>query len=399
MIDFPDPHTRRAYLLHEEHFGAPPAVVASAPGRVNLIGEHVDYCGGFVLPMAIPNRTYVAIGLAPGDECRVFSSRLGEASFPVRSPERTGDWADYARGVVREFVDRGFPIPGLVVSITGDVPLGGGLSSSASLDVAIATALNALLGAGLDAPSIARLAQAAENRTVGVACGLMDPMAIAASAEGQALMLDCRTGATHGVPLALDGLSLVLADSRVQRTLAGSKYNERRAETAQALALLNAQGLELPDLSELARGAARHVDAIDALPAPLDRRARHVVTECQRVLAAAEALRASGAAALGALLDQSHVSLRDDFEVSHPEVDELVRLARAVPGALGARMTGAGFGGFVLILVGTESRQPLADELVAKYYQPRSRGPAILDAGHGSAPARVDLETGRETIH
>lgn len=397
MAELSDPHARRAYLLHEAQFGAPPAVVASAPGRVNLIGEHVDYCGGWVLPMAIPNRTYVTFGVAPGAECRIFSSRLGEISFPIDRPERAGDWADYVRGTVREFVERGLRVPGLVGSITGDVPLGGGLSSSASLDVALATALNALVGGGLEPDAIARLAQAVENRTVGVACGLMDPMAVAVAGAGEALLLDCRTGATEGVPVEFDAASFVLADSRVPRTLAGSKYNERRDETARGLAALVAAGWELRDLRDVP--FERLGEAVALLPEPIDRRVRHVVSECQRVREAVAALRAGDAARFGALLDASHQSLRDDFEVSHPDVDELVGLARAVPGVYGARVTGAGFGGFVLVLVSADGRQRLADELVAKYYQPRGRGPSILDAGRGSAAARVDYERGRDRPH
>lgn len=397
MVEHSDPHARRAYLLHEAQFGAPPAVVASAPGRVNLIGEHVDYCGGWVLPMAIPNRTYVTFQAVPGRECRMFSSRLGEIAFPIERPERTGDWADYVRGTVREFVERGLRVPGLVGSITGDVPLGGGLSSSASLDVALATALNALVGGGLEPDQLARLAQAVENRTVGVACGLMDPMAVAVAGEGEALLLDCRTGATEGVPVQFEAASFLLADSRVPRALAGSKYNERREETARGLAALVEAGWPLRDLRDVP--FERLDEALGSLAPPIDRRVRHVVSECQRVREAVAALRAGDAARFGALLDASHASLRDDFEVSHPDVDELVALARVVPGVHGARVTGAGFGGFVLVLVSADARQRLADELVVKYYQPRGRGPSILDAGRGSPPARVDYESGRDLPH
>ena len=370
--------------------------MASAPGRANLIGEHVDYCGGRVLPFAIPNRTMVAVGPSPDGQHRFFSSRIGsEVVFARDAMESGGDWADLLRGVILEYRDLGVEVPVLAGWVDTDVPLGGGLSSSAALAVAFATAIEVATNHPLPPQERAELCQRAEHRAVGVACGLMDPMAAACCEPGRALLFDTRTGEASQVPLTLPDMRLVLVDSRVPRELKNSAYNDRRAECEGALASLRDAGWELADLRDVDGSRLSEAEAL--LDEAAFRRVRHQVSENERVLASVEALAAGDAAAFGALLDGSHASLRDDFDVSHSDVDELVTRAREFPGVLGARMTGAGFGGFVLLLVVADEVRAIADHLVETYYSPRERAPVILDAGMGSAAARIDFPALRST--
>jgi galactokinase len=332
-------------------FGQPARLVAEAPGRVNLIGEHTDYNEGHVLPLAI-DRT-VAVAAAPqADAVHAYSLDYDqEDSFSLAEirPLPEGGWRNYVRGVAWALREAGHGLRGLQLALSGDVPIGAGLSSSAALEVAVAGAF--AVGEGPPDPrDLAILAQRSENDFVGVQCGIMDQFAAVFGQAHHALLIDCRSLDVEPVPLRLDeqGVAVVIVDSAVRRALGDSPYNERRRECAQAAAALG-----LPALRDVAP------DELEArrreLPPELYRRARHVATEEARVTAAVGALRRGDLETLGRLLCESHRSLRDDFQVSCPELDMLVDLAARVEGVLGARLTGAGFGGCTLNLVRRES--------------------------------------------
>ena len=316
-------------------------VQAFAPGRVNLIGEHTDHEQGLCLPFAIA--AGVTVTVLDGDErtVHVRAADLAEEDvFPVAAPSPARGWRAFARGVVAELGAAGHALRGGTLEIRGDVPRGAGLSSSAALEVALALAL--LAHAGLPEPDrrdLARLCSRVENDWAGAETGLLDQMASLFGRAGHAIRVDTRNLAAEPVALHLGAWRLVTVSSGVVHDHAGSGYNERRRECRTACTALGIASLRDAD-----------PDAADALPAPLDRRVRHVVSENARVEAAVEALRAGDLPALGALLDASHASLRDDFEVSVPEVEAIVRRMREA-GAAGARIMGGGFGGSVLVLL------------------------------------------------
>ena len=332
----------RAVALYRSSYGEGPAAVASAPGRVNLIGEHVDYHGGHVLPMATAERTAVAVAPAAG----VFRA-VSEQGPAVELPwpvARSGSWADYVGGVARLLAaDAPARARGLVVAVASDVPLGSGLSSSAAIEVAAAAAISALWRLPLEPRGLATVAHATETDYVGVPCGVMDQMASALAPEGSALLLDCATLETRAVPAVVD---VVLVDSGEAHALRQGAYAERRREGDAAIAALR-RGM--PDLGWLVNVPADRMGEVAALPPPLDRRARHVIAENRRALAAADALEAGDTAAFGRLLYASHESLRDLYECSTPRLDAIVAAARRTPGALGARLVGAGWGGWALV--------------------------------------------------
>ena len=340
-----------------DRFGRAPATVWSAPGRVNLIGEHTDYNDGFVLPFALPHRTAVAMARSDDPQWTVWSDATDESvEFGPSDlePGRVTGWAAYVAGVLWALGQAGVSPPAARVAVTSDVPVGGGLSSSAALECAVLAAALDLAGASgaLPASRWPALAQRAENAYVGVPCGIMDQSAATLCREGHALFLDCRSLDTDHVPFALAGagLAVLVIDTRAPHRLVGGEYAQRR-ETCEAAA------------RTLGIAALRDVDDLDAALAALPddvtrRRVRHVVTENDRVLRTVERLRAGQPEAIGALLDASHASLRDDYEVTVPELDVAAATAGAA-GALGARMTGGGFGGCVIALV----RAPEADDV------------------------------------
>jgi galactokinase len=329
--------------LFRARFGRAPDVVASAPGRVNLIGEHVDYNGGDVLPTVLPQRTTVALARRPDATARVHTT-LGDraAEFRIGEERATGGWTDYVQATTWGLARAGHPIGGFDATIDSTLPPGSGLSSSAALMVAFLRALRDAHGCALDDGALARLAHSAEADFVGAPVGPMDQMVVALGLPGTALFLHTRTLAWERVPLP-PSADLVVLDSGVRHALAaGGGYAERRAECARAAKLLGT-----PDLCALGPADLRR---IVTLPRPLDRRARHVVTEHARVARAVAAMRADHVDTLGRLFFESHVSQRDDYEVSVPEVDRLVEIARRDADVLGARLTGGGFGGAVVIL-------------------------------------------------
>jgi galactokinase len=339
----------------EAAFGRPPDATASAPGRVNLLGEHTDYNDGFVLPIAIPQQTEVALGRSAATAHRVRSRELGETvEFTLDAPPADG-FARYVFGCLREFEDACGGVPdALDIHVASDVPMNVGLSSSAALEVATLRALRRLVGVRLDDVELARIAQRAEVEHVGVRCGIMDQMAASLARADRALFLDTRTLATQPVFLPV-GSALLVLDSGLPRTLAGSAYNERRRECEDACRALGVASLR----------DATSAAAIGRLPEPLRRRARHVVSENARVLRAAEGV---GAAELGALMNASHASLRDDYEVSVPLLDRLVALLQQdAPRVHGARLTGAGFGGACVALCKAGTTRAVAADVMRAY--------------------------------
>ncbi len=334
----------RVVVRFRETFGREPAAVASAPGRINLIGEHVDYHGGRVLPCATLERTAVAVG--PADGLRVVSERAEtvEADWP---PRRLGRWSDYVAGVAGLLDPVGSPFAGgLAAAVASDLEPGAGLSSSAALEVATALALLRWSGRTLAPEAVADLAWRAETGFCGVPCGRMDQLAAVVAPPGSAILLDCRSLEFQPVHVAAD---LVLADSGEPHDVRASAYAERRREGEAALSLLRAAHPSLTALVDLP--VARLPAVARSLPAPLDRRVRHVVNEHQRTTLAAQALERGDLDGFGGLVNASHDSLRELYECSTDRLDAIVAAARSLPDVLGARLVGAGWGGSVLAVV------------------------------------------------
>ena len=352
-------------------FGRDPAVSADAPGRVNLIGEHTDYNGGFVLPTPIPQRACWELAGRDDATVRVASAAVGDGirSYGLGEEERDGTWLDYVRGVTALLRASGHRIGGFDAGVRSDVPLGSGLSSSAALQVGLLRALRRLFRLELDDLEIAVLARRVENEFVGAQVGIMDPMASSLGAAGSALFIDTLTLSAERVPLPA-GAELVVINSGVAHRHAGGDYNTRRAECERACQLLGVS--QLRDLGET------DLPRVMALPNPLGRRARHVITENARVLAAVAAMRAGDLTELGRLFNASHDSQRDDYAVSISEIDLLVDLARAERRVYGARLTGGGFGGSVVLLVYKGAAANVGRGVAAAYADRSGHTPSIL---------------------
>jgi galactokinase len=356
-----------------EQFNKKPTVLAHAPGRVNLLGEHVDYNDGFVLPVAIDRTVQVAASPVSNETVTLVALDLNErVSFSLgRLAEKidvNGDllptWARYPAGVAHVLQQEGLSVKGLQAVFTSDVPIGAGLSSSAAVEVAFAVVWRALGRWKRDALQIAQLCQRAENKYVGVNCGLMDQFASACGMEGNALYLDTRSLEWQPVPLP-PHTAVVIADSGVRRSLAASAYNERRASCEQAVEILRQH---MPDIRSLRDVSSVEFAAFSEFLPPLVRkRAEHVVKEIARVQDAVIALRRGDAKLFGGLMFSGHASLRDLYEVSCPELDALVNIARQQPGCYGARLTGAGFGGCTVNLVEDTQAQAFIQNLKADY--------------------------------
>ncbi len=336
--------------------------VWAAPGRVNLIGEHTDYNDGFVLPFALPYRTTVTASRLDAPEWIVQSAGFGAEMVFTEADLKPGSvdgWAAYVAGVVWVLREAGYPVPGARMTIASDVPLGAGLSSSAALECAVLAALADLGGFDLPVRDRPGLAQRAENDYVGMPCGIMDQSAATLCKAGHALFLDCRTLRSDHIPFDLEtaGLAMLVVDTRAPHKLVGGEYAARRASCETAAAELGVPALRDISVAELPAALARLSGPESSV---MRRRVRHVVTENQRVLSVVELLRAGRPREIGPLLTRSHASMRDDFEITVPEVDTAVEAALAA-GAYGARMTGGGFGGCVLALV-----EAAATDLVAE---------------------------------
>jgi galactokinase len=351
---------QRANSVFQAAFGQAATILVQAPGRVNLIGEHTDYNDGLVLPCAIDYRTVIAARPREDRRVRVAAADYDDAidEFELDAPiERQAApmWANYVRGVIQQLVQRGLPMRGMDLAITGDIPQGAGLSSSASLSVAVGRLFATLPGfQDLSPIDIALIAQASENDFVGTKCGNMDQISSACGVEGHALLIDCRSLEVKPVPVPHDA-AIMIFNSMVKRGLVDSEYNTRRRQCEDAARHFGLKALRDLDLATLeARGA--ELDPVTL------RRARHVVTEDDRVLAAAEALAAGDLARMGELMAASHASMRDDFEITVPLIDKLVGIVKDTIGtAGGVRMTGGGFGGCVVALV----PQDLVDQVRA----------------------------------
>lgn len=351
----------------KELFGGPPEVVARAPGRVNLIGEHTDYNDGFVLPAAIDRYIWCAGRKRAGGIVRVHSADYGQTvEFPLDGGKRDGQspWSNYVRGVTKFLQEDGRKLSGAELVIAGDVPREAGLSSSAALEMAAAAFWQKLMGLKLDPVYAAKLGRHAENEFVGMPCGIMDQFVSAMNRQDHALFVDCRDLSHRAVPLRQD-VKIVVCHSGVRRALTQSEYEIRLKQCRQAVAQLGGSGLAVKSLREV-----EVVDlevARDALGDLLYRRARHVVTENARVLEAVTALAGGDLERFGELMNASHESLRDDYEVSCRELDVLVELAWKQPGVLGARMTGAGFGGCTVNLVRQEAAEAFTQAVKVGY--------------------------------
>jgi galactokinase len=352
--------------MHRGRFGAEPSVFV-APGRVNLIGEHTDYAEGFVMPAAINFATLAGISPRTDGKIVVYSENLGEEkTFDVAAlPAKGGKhWSDYPMGVVAILADEGHKIPGFSLSIWSDVPLASGLSSSAALEVATAIAVLSLVGASYPGPVLARLCQRAENEFVGANCGIMDQFISVNGKENHALLLDCRDLSYKLAPIP-DHVALVIANTMVKHSVAGGDYPTRRRESEAACAVIASHRAGVPFLR-------------DATLADLDRwgdemepkslmRARHVISENLRTQAACHALLRGDMKELGRLMAEAHRSYSKDFEGSCVEADAMVALAEDLPGLIGARLTGGGFGGCTINLVERSEAEKFAESLGARY--------------------------------
>jgi len=363
-----------ANALFEQLTGRAPDGVWSAPGRVNLIGEHTDYNDGFVLPFAIPHRTYAAAGMRHDGRIRITSTFAGDEpvevaidEFATLFPTPTGEepavseWAAYPLGVAWALQLAGATGRGVDIAIASDVPVGAGLSSSAAIEGATASALNDLWNAGLDRTALARVGRRSENEAVGAPTGIMDQMASMLGEPDAAIFLDCRTLETSlvRVGVAEAGLAILIMDTGVQHSHATGGYRERRESCERGAAIMG-----VPSLRDVSMGGLSRAEQL--MDDVTFRRVRHIVTENQRVLDTVTTLRESGARAIGDLLVASHASMRDDFEISVPELDTAVEAALAA-GAIGARMTGGGFGGAAIALIELSAVESVSDAVTAAF--------------------------------
>lgn len=372
-------------LSFAERFGREPSVLVRSPGRVNLIGEHTDYNLGYVLPIAMDR--YTKLAAAPRDDRKlnIYSETMAEGieidlENPVGLMGETQDWGNYARGAAWWLQEHDYEPTGADILIWGDLPIGAGLSSSASLVLGLMAALSSLSGWSIPRAEMARAAQKVENDFIGLPVGIMDPLAIVMCQARSALLIDCRSLATSNVPLKLDehGLSLVVVNSGMSRDLSDSGYSRRRRECEAALGAMRVitYNLDLESLRDV--NSAMLQKHGSKLYPTLFKRARHVITENERVLKTVSALHEEDYEEVGRLMNESHTSLRQDFEVSNPFMDRLVDLAHETPGVLGARLTGGGFGGATVNLLRTDSLRDFNRNVVRRYNEETSLAATVF---------------------
>lgn len=353
-------------------YNSEPTLSVRSPGRVNLIGEHVDYNDGFVLPMAIPLQTEMALRPRDDDKVVLHSPLFNETrEFTLSHCTKQGNWIDYAQAVACVFQDANIETRGFEGVVISNVPLASGLSSSASFEVAVALAFLHLAGVEKSLPEIALLCQRAENEFIGVQSGIMDQMAVAACQADHALFLDCRDLSMRQVPFRLRDHAIVITDSGAPRELASSAYNERRAQCEEGLRIMQKQ---VPDARSLRDISLDELDAFNnGMPAVVRRRLEHVIGEIARTQFAVDALERGDLETFGQQMNLSHASLRDDYEVSSAELDFLTDWARRQPGVLGSRMTGAGFGGCTVTLIEKSRADAFIKGQIAAYGEAMNR--------------------------
>jgi galactokinase len=367
-----------------QRYGQPPNWIVAAPGRVNIIGEHIDYNDGFVMPMAIDRYCVIAAADTNDENATVFSAATNdEVALPLASPRRhttPGHWSNYVAGVIAGCLERDMHVPGFRALIDSSVPVGGGLSSSASLEVATATLIEAISGTSLEPVEKALLCQKAEHEYAGVPCGIMDQFASVMCRESHLMLLDCRSQHVEHIPLVDTNITVLIVNTNVKHELSGGEYAERRAQCESAARKLGVASLRDARLPQLMVRRA-HLDPTEF------RRARHAISEIGRTVKAAAAVKAGAWPEVGRLMYASHDSLRDDYEVSCRELDLLVDLARTLSssaGVIGSRMTGGGFGGCTVSLVETPKVDAIAEHLARMYRAQTGIEPSILT----SRPAR-----------
>jgi galactokinase len=389
---------------YQHRFGILPEVVVRAPGRVTLLGAHIDYSEGWVLPVAIERAVYVAAGertdrrldLVAADLDESRSMELDRLPPPVaqrRLPE--SDWFDYAAGIAWTLAEWGHDPVGMNVVISSDLPMASGLSSSAALESALLLAWEELSGFALTPIERARAGHRVETDYLGLQSGIMDQFVVLHAQRGSAVFLDCRSLVHEAIPLPRQA-RLVVADTGISRRLVGSEFNTRRRQCRRAVELLRRA---LPEIATLRDVSPEELEAhLGLLPPPLDLRARHVVGECERTRRAAAALRVGDLAAVGRLMRLSHESSRDLYEVSVPELDTLAAAAWQAPGCLGARFSGAGFGGCVAALVEEEAERQVAAAMVSSFEERFGRQPQLFVSGAADAAGLVLSASGRSTV-
>ena len=380
--------------LFQKTFGSEPAHIVRAPGRVNLLGEHVDYNDGFVLPAAIDRATYIAFSSTDAPHSTLWAADLNQqASFSLETlsskiqPDGTPlpEWALYSAGVMNVIQEEGLATPNINAVFSSSVPQGSGLSSSASIEMAFAIAWQTLGNWELPSMKRALLGQRAENQYVGVNCGIMDQFASACGVENKLLLLDCRS--LEWKPLSLPGnVSIVIADTTIRRKLTSGEYNKRRDACEEAVRLLKA---DLPNIKSLRDVSVEEFNRLaNKLPEEVEKRARHVVEEIERSNQAEALLEAGDVQSFGKLMNECHVSLRDLYEVSCPELNAMVNVAQTLDGCYGARLTGAGFGGCTVNLVAKEKADTFAQALAKGYESETELHPDIY-VSHASNGAEL----------
>lgn len=361
----------RLLQAYEQHFGGAPELVVQSPGRVNLIGEHTDYNDGFVLPMAIDRSAWIALRPRNHHQVVVYSLDFDEFSaIPLNEFQKSDvTWHEYLKGTAWALQNAGYALRGWEGVITGDVPVGAGLSSSAAVEMVTARAFLALSGTEWNAGEMAKLGQKTENQWIGVNSGIMDQMISAAGEAGHALLIDCRSLETRSLPVPADH-AIVVLDTATRRGLVGTAYNERRAQCEAAARHFGVKALRDVSISEFEAHAAE-------LDETTRKRARHVISENQRTLDAADAMAANNPEKLGNLMIESHISMRDDFEISSPALNTMVEISLATDGCIGARMTGGGFGGCAVALVRDDAAQTFIETVAPEYERQTGHTPAL----------------------
>ena len=363
-----------------KQYGIEPTWLVAAPGRVNLIGEHTDYNDGFVFPMAIERYTIIAAAPSDGSESTVFSVNKNKSATILTDgssqPPDKVVWSSYVQGTVQYAFEAGFKAKPFRAVINSDVPLGGGLSSSASLEVAVATLIEAMTGQQFDPVEKALICQKAEHRYAKMPCGIMDQLIAVLGQEGHAMLLDCRSKKPKMIPMDDPSVSVLIVNSNVKHELTGSEYPDRRRQCEKATALLGVPMLRDATLPQLESARSRFEQESDG--ELCYRRARHVITENDRTTAMATALTQRDWTTCGKLMGASHRSMKEDFEITCPEIDCLVEIAQSVKGVIGSRMTGGGFGGCTVSLIETERTTEILETITKKYQSATNIAPAAF---------------------